>query len=104
MTWRGKTLVDLSRAFIEFYADHTEAGIDDYSRKALRRIIVANLPVFESFGWMTPNLTMQDDDFVNGEYPAQIYQVMCTFTCVAPVRVSGDVPAISSVISRSSNG
>lgn len=73
-------------------------------RKALRRIIVANLPVFESFGWITPNLTMQDDDFVNGEYPAQIYQVMCTFTCVAPVRVSGDVPAISSVISRSSNG
>ncbi|GIX54736.1 4-hydroxybenzoate 3-monooxygenase [Sphaerotilus sulfidivorans] len=41
----------LSRAFIEFYADHTEAGIDDYSRKALRRIWKA-----ERFSWHMTSL------------------------------------------------
>lgn len=41
----------LSRALIEFYADHTEAGIDDYSRKALRRIWKA-----ERFSWHMTSL------------------------------------------------
>ena len=41
----------LSRTFIEFYADHTEAGIDDYSRKALRRIWKA-----ERFSWHMTSL------------------------------------------------
>jgi p-hydroxybenzoate 3-monooxygenase len=41
----------LSRAFIEFYADKTAAGIDDYSRKALRRIWKA-----ERFSWYMTSL------------------------------------------------
>lgn len=69
-------------------------------RKALRRIIVANLPVFDSFGWITPSVQQQDIDAINGEYPAQIYQVMTTFTCVAPVRVSGTVDAIREISVR----
>lgn len=73
-------------------------------RKAIRRIVVANLTVFEGLGWYQVNLSQQDIDAVNGEYPAHIYQVMSTFSCVAPVRVSGNVSAISNVISRSLNG
>lgn len=73
-------------------------------RKAIRRIIIANLPVFAAQGWEQVNLSQQDIDAINGEYTAQLYQVMSTFTCVAPVRVSGTVGAIREVSVRSNNG
>jgi p-hydroxybenzoate 3-monooxygenase len=41
----------LSRALIEFYADRSEAGLDGYSRKALRRIWKA-----ERFSWWMTSL------------------------------------------------
>ena len=41
----------LSRAFMEFYADKSRAGIDDYSRKALRRVWKA-----ERFSWHLTSL------------------------------------------------
>ncbi|WP_119153330.1 4-hydroxybenzoate 3-monooxygenase [Caldimonas tepidiphila] len=41
----------LSRAFVEYYRDKTEAGIDDYSRKALRRVWKA-----ERFSWFMTSL------------------------------------------------
>lgn len=41
----------LSRALIGFFADHSEAGLSDYSRKALSRIWKA-----ERFSWMMTNL------------------------------------------------
>jgi p-hydroxybenzoate 3-monooxygenase len=41
----------LSRAFIEYYADKSSAGIDDYSRKALRRVWKA-----ERFSWYMTSL------------------------------------------------
>lgn len=76
-------------------------------RKAIRRLVVANLPVFDSYGWITPNLSQQDVDAINGEYPSPLYQVMNTFSCVAPVRVGGidgaAVP-ISNVTIRNANG
>ena len=73
-------------------------------RKAIRRLIVGNLPVFESLGWVTPHLSQSDIDAVNGEYPAPMYQVMNTFTCVAPVRVSGKVDAsVSEIFARNEN-
>lgn len=67
-------------------------------RKAIRRLIIGNLPVFESMGWTQIDLRQQDVDAINGEYTAQLYQVMSTFTCVAPVRVSGGVAPIRDVI------
>jgi len=69
-------------------------------RKAIRRLVVANMSVFDSYGWIKPNLSQQDVDAINGEYPSPIYQVMNTFSCQAPVRVGGDVPAISTVTSN----
>lgn len=70
-------------------------------RKAIRRVILANLPVFSDKGWLQPELNMQDVDAVSGEYPAHIFQVMCSFSCSAPVRVSGVVEPVRDVISRS---
>lgn len=66
-------------------------------RKAIRRVIVANLPVFASHGIDQINLDMNDVDAVNGEYGAPIYQVMANFSCVAPVRVGGRVGAFDAV-------
>lgn len=73
-------------------------------RKALRRIVIGNMPVFESYGWTRLDFNAEDIDAVNGEYPAPMYQVMGTFSCIAPVRVGGKVDAVSTVISRSLNG
>jgi hypothetical protein len=42
-------------------------------------------------------------DAINGEYPAPIYQVMNTFTCLAPVRVGGRESSIREIISARSN-
>ena len=73
-------------------------------RKALRRVLMGNMPVFEAFGWTRIDLHAEDIDAVNGEYPSPIYQTMNTFSCIAPVRVGGKVDAISDVIVRSING
>ena len=72
-------------------------------RKALRRVIIGNMAVFESFDWTRVGFRAEDIDAVNGEYPSPMYQVMGTFSCVAPVRVGGKVGAISDVIARSQN-
>lgn len=72
-------------------------------RKAIRRVIVANLAVFDDKGLSLVNVSFQDVDAVSGEYGAPVYQVMGTFSCLAPVRVGGRTPAIRDVISRSVN-
>jgi hypothetical protein len=72
-------------------------------RKAIRRVVVANLPVFDASGLSLVNLSQQDMDAINGEYPAPIYQVMNTFTCLAPVRVGGRESSIREIISARSN-
>lgn len=66
-------------------------------RKAIRRLIVANLSVFSEVGIEQVSITQQDIDAVNGEYPSPIYQVMTMFSCVAPVRVAGAEPSILDV-------
>lgn len=66
-------------------------------RKAIRRIIVGNFPVFEGLGWALPSLRQQDNDAINGEFPAQIYQVISTFSCLAPVRVGGRALAVRTI-------
>jgi hypothetical protein len=70
-------------------------------RKAIRRIVIANLPVFSQRGWEQVSLTAQDVDAVNGEYPAPLFQVMCNFTCIAPVRVGSEIGSIREITSRS---
>ncbi len=72
-------------------------------RKALRRIIIGNLPVFTAEGIDQVALSLSDIDAVNGEYPAHIYQCIGNFTCISPVRVGGPVAAIESVESTISS-
>lgn len=65
-------------------------------RKALRRIVVANLPVFDDAGMVEIQFAQQDtEDF--GSYGAPVYQTLCTFSCTAPVLVGSDVAAINEV-------
>lgn len=69
-------------------------------RRAIRRVVVANLPVFANHGWQQVNLTLQDNDAVGGEYPAPVYQVVGSFSCVAPVVVANGalVPPVRNII------
>jgi len=67
-------------------------------RKAMRRLIIGNLSVFDEHGMVEIEFSQQDIDAVSGEFAAPVYQVMSTFTCVAPVRVlNGPDTAISDV-------
>lgn len=67
-------------------------------RKALRRVVLANLPIFDFAGMVQPDFSQQDmEDFATHTVP--IYQVLCTFTCLAPVVVGSKVGAIKEVIS-----
>ena len=61
-------------------------------RKVLRRLMVANLPVFNASGMVEIEFTQQDVDAISGEYPANVYQSLGTFTCMAPV-IIGDQQA-----------
>lgn len=72
-------------------------------RNAIRRLVIANLPVFADKGMDQVSLSLSDVDAVSGEYNAAMYQVIGNFSCIAPVRVSGKTPAIREVISRSIN-
>ena len=55
--------------------------------------------------WLIVDLEQSDVDSLNGEYGVPgMFQTVNTFTCLAPVRVGGNVDAISSVISRSIDG
>lgn len=65
-------------------------------RKALRRILVTNLPVFDAAGLTELRFSQQDmEDFES--FDAPVYQVMCTLDCMAPVRVSSTADAITDV-------
>lgn len=66
-------------------------------RKALRRLVVANLPIFDFAGMTEVEFSQQDtEDF--GSYTVPVYQAMCTLTCLAPVMVSSNVGLINEVI------
>jgi hypothetical protein len=61
-------------------------------RKALRRVLVANLGVFASQGVIEISLQASDDQFLNGEFgPANVFTTAVTFTCKAPVIVRENV-------------
>lgn len=59
-------------------------------RKAIRRILIGNLPVFDDKGFIKIEFSAQDVDALGGEYDADIYQSVFNFSCVAPVRVGRD--------------
>ena len=56
-------------------------------RKALRKIVIGNLDVFDSAGMIQIDFAQQDIDELSS-FPAPVYQAMCTFSCEAPAGVS----------------
>lgn len=65
-------------------------------RKALRRIVLSNLPIFDYAGMSQIEFSQQDtEDF--GSFGAPVYQVLCTLSCIAPVQVGAKVRAIEEV-------
>lgn len=66
-------------------------------RKALRRIIVANLGIFDSVGMVEIEISQRDVDLIQGEFAAPLYQVVTDFTCQAPVIVTSSADPIDQV-------
>jgi hypothetical protein len=66
-------------------------------RRALRRIVQTNLPIFDFAGMVEIEFSQQDtEDFAS--YAVPVYQVLCTFSCSAPAQVGAKVGAIKEVI------
>jgi hypothetical protein len=66
-------------------------------RKALRRLIIANLPVFDGLGMIRIDISQSDQDYVSGEYPAPIFSTVCSFSCLAPAYVTDEVPVLTEI-------
>lgn len=67
-------------------------------RRALRRIVQANLTIFDFAGMVEIEFSQQDmEDFLTETVP--VHQVLCTFSCLAPAQVGAKVGAIKEVIS-----
>lgn len=65
-------------------------------RKALRRVVLANLEIFDDYGLVQVNWTMSDsEDFES--YNAPVYQVVGKFSCLSPAAVVSTVPPVVSV-------
>jgi hypothetical protein len=66
-------------------------------RKALRRIIVGNLQVFNAAGLREIDFSQEDTEELTGQYGAPIYWAQCTFSCLSPIIVGGQIPSITGV-------
>lgn len=66
-------------------------------RQALRRLVVANLPVFDAAGMVEIAFSQRDAEFLSGEFGAPVFQTVGIFTCRAPVVVTTGFPAIADV-------
>ncbi len=65
-------------------------------RMALRRIVIANLQVFDSAAIQRIDFRQTDEDIMSG-LPVPVYQSIGTFTCFAPVAVGAQAGGISGV-------
>lgn len=66
-------------------------------RKAMKAVVIGNLPVFEAAGLMQVDASFQDrEDFTT--YAAPIYQVLCNFSCIAPSAVESEVRSLHDVV------
>lgn len=56
-------------------------------RQAIRRVIIANLPVFDSAGMVQIDMSQMDAEEPHGEKNTVIYKSVGSFSCVAPVQI-----------------
>lgn len=67
-------------------------------RKALKRILISNLPIFDDMGMYEISISQNDrDDFQS--YSAPVYQVLTQFSCLARSAVSSVDGVIREVVS-----
>lgn len=64
-------------------------------RESLRRIVVGNLPVFAAAGMTQIAFVQRDAEYLNGEFGANVFQTVGTFTCQAPVIVRNKQPSVT---------
>lgn len=68
-------------------------------RKALKRIVVGNLPIFHDAGLLQVEFDIRDaEDYES--FGAMMYQAWGTFRCLAPSMVSGEVGEIADVVTE----
>jgi len=65
-------------------------------RRALKRIFIANLPVFEEAGLLLCEFAQRDDE-MPGQNNAVLYATCGNFSCTAPARVAWTLGAIADV-------
>lgn len=70
-------------------------------RKAIKRILIANLPVFDAAGLYEVTFSQQDHDEFQA-YSAPVYQVLTQFSCLARSAVSSVDGAIREVVTTAS--
>lgn len=66
-------------------------------RKALRRLVIGNLQVFYAAGLRNVEFSQQDTEELSGQYGCPVYWAECTFSCLSPVVVGGQVPSIADI-------
>lgn len=65
--------------------------------QAIKKIIIGNLPVFDSVGMIQVDFSQRDvEDFER--YDAPVYQTYCTLTCLAASLVESRISAISDTL------
>jgi len=65
-------------------------------RKAIRRVVLANLAVFDALLLLQIELTQQDVEDLNN-YPAPVYETVCLFSCVTPLAINAPSAPITDV-------
>lgn len=71
-------------------------------RKAIRRVLQANLSVFDSEGMIQIELSQRDtEDFTT--YSAAVYQSMSSFSCTAPARIKSKSSNIINEVNATNN-
>jgi hypothetical protein len=68
-------------------------------RRALKRIVIGNLPIFEAAGCLRIEFTQRDTEDYES-FNALVYQTWGTFQCLAPSLVSGEVGEVNDVITE----
>lgn len=60
-------------------------------RKSMRKVLIGNLPIFDSLGMEQVEFTFTDtEDFES--YGSPVYQTVCSFTCLAPALALAQPP------------
>ena len=87
----------LSRVQLNIAGWALNADVRAALRKSIKRIVIANLPVFEEHGMYQVGVTQQDvDDFQS--YSAPVYQSICQFSCQARSAITSVGTPIGDII------